>query len=103
LGRLVTGISIVVFILVVNLVAVFIRTDAASTSSVPGCGGEDDATECENVGKTTFFEAVRDVSVGNIDDDAPAIVNVLWLTVMAIMLTAAVLLIVTAFVPTLSE
>lgn len=97
-----TGVSIVLFLLVITTVMAFIRVGTASAETIPGCG-TGNATSCENVGRTTFFEAVRDVSVGNIDDDAPPIINVLWLLIMATLLTAAVLLIVTSFVPLLSE
>lgn len=103
MGRLVTGVTIVLFLLITTTLLAFIRQGTASAESIPGCTTNDNATACENVGKTTFFAAVRDVAVGNIDDQAPTIINVLWVLIMATLLTTAVFLIVTSFIPTRSE
>lgn len=102
--RLLAGVLIILFVLVANIMAAFIESGianwdagAAEGSEFATCS-EGNYTDCDNVGKTSFFTTLADVSFSGFDG-APSIVNVLWLTTMGLLLTAAILLIVTSFIP----
>jgi hypothetical protein len=92
---------IVLFLLVVNILIAFIETGATDSASFASCEDEATYTDCDNVGKTSFFETLADVSFTGITG-APAIINAIWLTVMGLLLTTAILLIVVSFIPTTS-
>lgn len=98
-GRLITGASIVLFVLVTNLLVTFNNTSAASSAYPTGCTAGQNNTQCEAAGKTSFFAAVLGTTFQGFGDDAPEILNVAWGVIMGFLLTVAVLLIVLAFVP----
>lgn len=97
------------FVLVANIVAAFIEAGienwetptTAESSEFSDCSDSATLEDCDNVGKTSFFSALADVSFTGFDD-APAIVNAVWLTIMGLLLSTAILLIVVSFIPTTS-
>lgn len=95
------GVLIVLFLLVANIVMAVIQTGAASASEFSNCSNSSTYEECDNVGKTTFFSALADVSFTGFSG-APDWLNAIWLTTMGLLLSAAILLIVLAFIPTTS-
>lgn len=105
--RLLAGVLIVLFVLVANIMAAFIESGIADWDAGSAEGGEfancseGNYTDCDNVGKTSFFSTLADVSFSGFDG-APAIVNALWLTTMGLLLTTAILLIAVSFIPTTS-
>lgn len=106
--RLLAGVLIVLFILVANILGAFIQsgitnwdTGTAESSEFANCSDAGEFEDCDNVGKTTFFHTLADVTFSGFDG-APVIVNALWLTTMGLLLTTAILLIVVSFVPTTS-
>lgn len=104
MGRLVAGGLIVLFILLVGGVIAFIVDGATSSTEFVRCSGTDTNSTCENVGKTTFFSAVRDTTLlGDFGDGTPAWVTTIWIITMGFLLSLAILLIVLAFVPLTSE
>lgn len=95
------GVLIIVFLLVVNVLIAFVKLGVANTSEFSDCADAETYEDCDNVGKTTFFSALADVSFTGFDG-APPIVNAIWLSVMGLFLSAAILLIVLSFIPTTS-
>jgi hypothetical protein len=100
-SRLLSGVLIVLFLLIVNIVVAFIESGVASSSSFSSCDSEGTYEDCDNVGKTSFFSALADVSFTGFTG-APDIVNAIWLTMMGLLLSTAILLIVVSFIPTTS-
>lgn len=96
------GALIILFYLVINVVAAFIETGAASGGFTDSCTSSQNVTTCESAGRESFFEAVADVSVSGFTG-APVIVNVLWLLIGVFLISLAILNIVLAFTPTTSE
>lgn len=101
MSRLLEGSLILLFLLVVNLLTALVQSGAASTTAPPGCKDSEDASSCDNVGKTSFVKAVAKTAVKGIEG-APTWFNAVWLLVAAMLLTVGVLLIALSFVPTTS-
>lgn len=96
-----SGVLIILFLLIVNILIAFISSGAAPTSEFSDCSESGTFEDCDNVGKTSFFSALADVSFTGFPD-APLIINALWLTTMGLLLSTAILLIVVSFIPTTS-
>lgn len=107
-SRVLQGTIIILFVVVVQiLMAYFISEasdgDAPVAFSFADCDEEGTHTDCENVGKTSFFQALAAVSFTGLDvAGAPLIVNVLYVSILGLLLSAGVLLVVLGFVPTTS-
>lgn len=107
MGRLITGVVIILFLLVLNLLLAFIQTGAAEAEGFDqDCAGQN-ATECAEDAQSqgAFFATLFSVTVQAqpFGEDAPFILNLLAFIVMLTLLSTAVLLIVSSFIPTLSE
>lgn len=100
-SRLLSGVLIILFLLVVNIVVAFVDSGVATSSNFSDCSEEATYEDCDNVGKTSFFSALADVSFTGFTG-APVVVNALWLTMMGLLLSTAILLIVVSFIPTTS-
>jgi len=108
MGRLLTGVSIVLFLIVINLLLAFIQTGSTTAQGFSsGCSSSQNATACsaDAADRADFFAALRSVTVQAqpFGADAPAIFNVVFFVVSITMLTTAILLIVSSFIPLLSE
>lgn len=103
MGRLIAGATIILFVIVVGALLAFIKVGAEETFTGTGCG-TGNATQCaEEGGESGFRDFVDAANPAEIDEDAPAIVNSLWLLVIVFLVLVAGLLIVLAFVPLTSE
>lgn len=103
MGRLIDGMMIILFLLIIGFLITFVRAGTTNDNNFVKCSGTDNATQCENVGKTSFFSAVRDVAVGDFGDDTPTWISGLWLLAAGVLLSTAILLVVLAFIPLTSE
>jgi hypothetical protein len=102
MSRFLAGVLILLFVLVVTAVVALIGTDVTSGTSPPGCTDANNLTTCESVSKTTFFVSLLSVSVSGING-APSWFNIVYLLIMATLLTAGIILIVISFIPTLGN
>jgi hypothetical protein len=107
MGRLSMGVGIILFLIVLNLLLAFIQTGVASGTGFDNpCEGQN-ATQCgsEAASQSDFFDALFSVSVAAqpFGPDAPTVINLLAFIIMLTALSMAVLLIITSFIPTLSE
>ncbi|MHB8632761.1 MAG: hypothetical protein ACYDBQ_02170 [Thermoplasmatota archaeon] len=102
MSRLMSGILIVVFVLVVTIVTATVNQGTVAVSNATGCSATDNYTSCQNVGKSSFLGSLFSTTVTGIKG-APLVVNALYLTVTGIMLATGVLLIVMSFVPLTNE
>jgi len=98
-----TGASILLFLLLVNLITATIVSGTSTSSEFVRCTGTDTNATCENVGKTTFFHAVADVALGNFGTGTPLWISAVWVLVGGLLLSVAILLIVLAFIPLTNE
>lgn len=96
------GVLILLFVLVTAIIGGFIQSQTVTTSSLANCDADiyNDTTECQGTGTGSFLASVFDVAVTGFDD-APDIVNILWLTIMGILVVAAVIMIISRFIPLL--
>lgn len=108
MGRLTTGVSIILFVLFVGVLVAFVKTDIVNFDSeedafTTNCT-EGNATSCSEEAQSSsdFFGQLFDATIEPFDD-VPAIFNALWLLVMVALLSMAVLLIIDSQVPLLSE
>jgi hypothetical protein len=108
MSRFMEGALIILCFLVIGIVAAFITAGALNDGSADGtqttfsrqCGGAGDTNAtCEAAGKTSFFSAIKDVSIGNFGADTPPIVSVLWIVAGLFLLSAAAIILVYSFVP----
>lgn len=102
MGRLMGGALILLFVLLVNTVAAFVEGGTSTGDSFSNCSESGNITECENVGKGSFFSQVADVTFTGIDD-LPDWLNAAYIITMGLLLTTAILLIVLAFIPLTNE
>lgn len=103
MGRLIAGATIILFVLVVGAVLAYVKVGAEETFSGTGCG-TGNATECADEDQETGFRDLVDAAnPAEIDEDAPSIVNSLWLLVVVFLVLVAGMLIVLAFVPLTGE
>lgn len=106
LSRLVTGVSIILFLVVIGLVFSLMAGDPATGSGFTACEtvGQN-ATQCssEAQGSSGFIDTVRDVGVPQAFDGTPTEIVVLAAIILGTLLTVGILLIVFSFVPTTSE
>ena len=107
MSRLLQGSLIILCFLMIGVVAAFITNgatsegdDGTSTEFSQQCDSGN-FTNCGDTGKSTFFDAIRDTAVGSFGDGTPLIVSVLWILGGVFLLSVGVLLIVSAFIPTL--
>lgn len=102
MSRLLSGLLIIVGVILINTVVAFVEVGITSGSVVPdnlpGCSTSDNATECHELGKTSFLAAVAGVTFTGFDG-APTVFNVLWGVVMSLLLVGGVLLIALSFIP----
>lgn len=102
-----SGVLIILFLVILNLLLAFIQTGATTANGFDqDCSGQN-ATACaeEAQSQSAFFSTLFSVSVAAqpFGADAPTILNVLAFVIMLTLLSAAILLIVLAFVPLTSE
>lgn len=103
MGRLVAGATIILFVLVVGALVAYVKVGAEETFSGTGCGSGN-ATACaEEDQETGFRDLVDAADPSELDEDAPGIVNSLWLLVVVFLVLVAGMLIVLAFVPFTGE
>lgn len=107
MGRLLSGVLIILFLIVLNLLLAFIQTGATTADGFDqDCAGQN-ATACAEEAQTqsTFFDTLFGVTVAGqpFGADAPTILNVLAFVIMLTLLSTAILLIVLAFVPLTAE
>lgn len=110
MSRLLTGVLIVMFVLVTSFIAgtvsaLYQSTSGPAAASFTKCSTANNFTTCQDVGKSSFLSQVFSASIlpFGASDGLGGFLSVVWLLVMGLLLVAAVLLIVTSFVPTLSE
>lgn len=94
------GIIIIIFVLIVNILSLFIQTSVASTPSIQGCTATGNFTTCSSTSTGSFITSVLTITVGFIQG-APLIVNVLWIAIIATLLVAGIIEIVRSFIPLL--
>lgn len=101
---------IVLFILVVGAVVAFVKTGAEETGSFGGSCSSGNATACAeeqaeegDTENPSFWDYVGNADPTELEDDAPPILNGLWLLVVTFLIGLAILLIATAFVFGLSS
>lgn len=98
MSRLLQGVTLILIPLVINSLIAIIATGASASTPPPGCTDTNNFTSCEQVGKTTFLEALFDVTVSGIEG-FPTIANFIYVLIMAFLLVAGVLLVLLAFIP----
>lgn len=98
---------IILCFLIIGVVAAFITAGALNDGSADGTSttfsrqcGSGNYTNCGDTSKTTFFDAIRDVSVGSFGSDTPLIVSTLWILAGVFLISAGVIIAVWSFVPT---
>lgn len=92
---------IILYLVVSQAVAAFIVTETNPTILVGDCEEVDlqgdNQTTCQSIDGPTFIETVQDVSVSGFDG-APTWFNNLWVGIHGILLSIAVILIVSFFI-----
>lgn len=106
MGRLFTGVILILFVLVVNLFVAFIETGATSADGFDAsCSGNATQCQADAQGQAGFFSNLFDAAVSPFDGEGAALdlINGVWLLVMITLLSLGVLLIVLSVVPLTSE
>lgn len=104
MGRLTSGLSILLFVLVCGFVIALANADELETVASDACA-TGNATQCaeESQSQSGFLDTLRSINAFNFGNDAPTELNVIWITVLGLLLVAAILLIVFSFVPLTAE
>lgn len=97
-----SGVMIILFVLVVNLLNAFIISGSTATTQLEGCTSSNNVTTCESQGKESFFDSLFGATFMPFDG-APVILNAVWAMVMLTLLSTGVLLIVLSFIPFTAE
>lgn len=104
MGRLITGVSIILFVLVINLLVAFITTGAATaTPFEQDCSGNATACSQDAASQASFFSTLKNAAVNPLGDGTPEIISSLWFLIMITLLTTGILLVIFSAVPTLAE
>ncbi len=106
MGRLVTGISLILFLIVAGVVIALANGQEATGNGLAACETDgQNATDCQAEAQSSgsFIDTIRNVEIFSFGDGTPTEIVVLWAIIAATLLTAAILLIVLAFVPLTSE
>lgn len=103
MGRLVTGATIILFVLVVGVVVSYIKVGSEATTNYAGGCSDGNATACGDPENQSFLDYANDASPADLGDDTPPILNALYLLVLVFLIGMAGLLIALAFIPTTSE
>lgn len=104
MGRLISGISIILFVIVVGLFNAFVQTGTASGDGFgEDCSG-DNATACAEDAQSRgdFLDTLRAATIEPFPG-APDFINTTWALVGITLLTAGILLVVFSFIPLTSE
>ena len=100
MSRLLSGALIILFVLLLGAIVTAVSGSVASGQDFSNCSTSNNITECENVGKGSFFSQVADVTfAGGIG----GFFGVLYSLIMGLLLTVGILLIVLAFIPLTAE
>lgn len=96
------GVLILLFVLVTTILGGFIQNETVAASSLANCDSDvfNETTECQGTGTGSFLASVFDVAVSGFDG-APDIINIIWLTIMGVLVIAAIIMIVSRFIPLL--
>lgn len=104
MGRLTTGLSILLFVLVCGFVIALANADSIEEFTSEACA-TGNATACaeESQGQDDFLDTLRSINNFNFGEDAPFALNVIWISVLGLLIVAAILLIVFSFIPFTTE
>lgn len=81
------------FVLIVNGAVAFVGTDTTNFATPTGCYTVNNATNCQNVSKTTFLSTFFSTTVSGISG-APAWFNVFYVGILLTILAGGIILMV---------
>lgn len=104
MGRLITGVSIILFVIVVGLFNAFIQNGSATGSGFDESCSGDNATACaeDAQSRTDFLDTLRAATIEPFPG-APTFINTTWFIIGLTMLTSGILLVIFSFIPWTSE
>lgn len=101
MSSLLKGVMIILTVLMVELIAGFIQNQTTTSGALANCGESfNDTVECQSVDTGSFLSSVFDVTVSGFDN-APDIINAIWLLATGTLLIVGVIMIIARFIPLL--
>lgn len=100
MSRFLSGLIMVLFVIVVDVLVAFIISGTGGTTTIAGCTSNTNATACQTVGGTTFLASLAQTTITGIDA-LPAPLSFLYPILMDGILIGGIILMALAFGPTL--